>query len=269
MEELIPKAYRVLIVDEQQNARLLLRRMLERLFPDGIIIIAEAGSVAEAVEKIHSNSPHIVLLDILLPDGTGFDVIDAFEPPNFGVVFITGFTEYAIRAIRYGAIDYLMKPIALNELSDAMHRALVYLRFLGEAVPELVTQRLMNPVALQQTLLQANDRKTVEGKISLPTTKGSRIIATEEIVYCEAQSNYTRFYFSDTSTMMIPKTMGYFEPTLANHGFARIHRSFIINPHHVRETIRNNKTLTVMMTNQTELPVSPTYQEELQRCLPL
>ncbi len=266
--EVLVQPCTVLIVDEQDNARLLIRRMLLRLFPDTVDVVAEAGSVADAVAAIQQHHPQVVFLDISLPDGMGFDVIDAFEQPDFGVIFITGFSEYAIRAIRYGAIDYLLKPVALNELSDAVHRALAYLRLIGESIPEIVSQRLMTSVALQKSLLTAPETKIVEGKVSLPTPKGSRIVAASDIVYCEAQSNYTQFYFADARTMLIPKTMGYFEPTLANHGFVRIHRSFIINPQHIRETMRGNKTMSVMMTNHIELPVSPTYQEELLRRLP-
>jgi two-component system, LytTR family, response regulator len=238
------------------------------LFGDTMKVVAEADSVATAIAAIQEHHPQLVFLDILLPDGLGFSVMEAFDRPDFGVIFVTGFSEYAIRAIRYGAIDYLVKPIAINELSDAVHRALAYFRFLGETAPEIVSQRLVAAIAQRQAFAPQHNQMGLADKLSLPTSKGSRIVSAQDVLYCEAQSNYTQFYFTDASKMLIARTMGHFEPSLVQHGFARIHRSFIINPHHVRETIRSHKAMSVMMTNSTELPVSSSYQDDLLKVLP-
>jgi two-component system LytT family response regulator len=262
---------RALIVDEQPHVRLLLKRMIERLASDYVEIVAEADSVASAVEAIQEHRPHIVFLDILLSDGIGFDVMDAFDQPDFGVIFVTGFAEYAIRALRYGAIDYLVKPVSMNELSDAIQRAITYFRFVGDSAAELLAHRLIVPVAQSHAIkaiqsLPSQQRKN--DKISLPTSKGTRIVSAEEILYCEAQSNYVQFYFSDGSKMMIAKTLGQFESTLVQHGFVRIHRSSIINPLHVRETVRTHKSFMVVMSNNVELTVSASYQSDLLKRLP-
>jgi two-component system LytT family response regulator len=263
-----PMKLRTLIVDEQPHVRLLLKRMIERLVAEHVEVVAEADSVASAVEAIKEHRPHIVFLDILLSDGIGFDVMDAFDQPDFGVIFVTGFAEYAIRALRYGAIDYLVKPVSMNELSDAIQRAITYFRFVGDNASELLAHRLIVPVAQSHAIQSLPAQQRKDSKISLPTSKGTRIISAEEILYCEAQSNYAQFYFSDGSKMMIAKTLGQFESTLVQHGFVRIHRSSIINPLHVRETVRTHKSFTVIMSNNVELSVSASYQSDLLKRLP-
>lgn len=265
---------RTLIVEEHTNARLLLKRMIQQLCAGKLEIVAEAATVEEALTQIRETSPQLVFLDVLLPDGTGFDILDSFQHhSDFGVIFVTGFSEYAIRAIRYGAIDYLLKPLSLSELSDALQRAFSYFQVLDDVPERIVSQRIISSVAQRKAFahidaLALNGSAFTLSKISLPTTKGTRIVDVKDVLYCEAQSNYTLFVFTDSSRLLVSKTMRHFEAMLLKRDFIRVHRSFMVNPAHIVGTSREQKLLFVVLSNALELPVSEKYSEEFLKMLP-
>lgn len=237
----------LIIVDDEPKARDTIRNILELSSLD-VKIESEAGSVGEAFEMISDKRPELLLLDINLPDGSGFDLLRKFDKINFKVIFITAFEEYAVRAFRYSALDYIMKPVKAAELIDAVERA-------GESIEKDQMSLKLN------TLLSNIDKLR---KIILKTAESIHIIQVEEIIRCEADVNYTHFYLSNGKHLLVSRPLKEYAEMLEPAGFFRTHQSHLINMEHILRYDRSDGG-SLVMDDESIVPVSSRKKESLFR----
>lgn len=240
---------KILIVDDEKRARETIHEML-RLYTEGYTEIREAEGVETALELIRSYQPDVVLLDIQLKDGNGFDILNKIGDPNFGVIFITAYEEYAIKACRVSALDYLLKPIDPEELQEAMAKAR---RRLDK---EKWTDRL--DTFIQN--MQGNNRELK--KIILKTADSLHVVNIADIVCCEADRNYTTFHLANTQQIVVSKTLGDYEEMIGGGRFIRTHNSFLVNMDHVTRYEKGEGGYIVTNTGKS-IPVSVRRKEQV------
>ncbi len=212
---------KAIIVDDEVNARNTLKKFLSVYSPE-VSIIAECSSVKDAVKSIQEHEPELIFLDIHLPDGDGFDVLQQLTKINFEIIFTTGFDNYAMKAIKYSAVDYLLKPLIPEELTEAVTRVL---KKKNENLAYTATTKIINP-------LKATSR------IAVPDANGLKIIHLNSIIHCEAEGNYTHFILLDQVKILVCKTLKEYETILPSPPFLRIHNSSIINLAHVKSYVK-------------------------------
>lgn len=237
---------KAVIIDDEKDSREILAKYLKKYCPN-ITVCGFGKSVDTGLEEIKKHNPDIVFLDIEMPYGNGFDLLDKFEKINFETVFVTAFDNYAIPALNQSAAYYLLKPIDIDELI--------------KAVEKICSERTEKNYIQHARILLENKKVGAQQKIMLPTLEGFDIINIDSILYCEAADNFTKFYLEGGQALLICRTLKYFEEVLNEHRFLRIHRSYLINPDFV---IRYSKGKGgyVTMKNNMELEVSPTKKKE-------
>ncbi len=237
---------KAVIIDDEKDSREILAKYLKKYCPN-VTVCGFGKSVDTGLEEIKKHNPDIVFLDIEMPYGNGFDLLDKFEKINFETVFVTAFDNYAIPALNQSAAYYLLKPIDIDELI--------------KAVEKIRGERNQKNYIQHARILLENKKVGAQQKIMLPTLEGFDIINIDSILYCEAADNFTKFYLEGGQTLLICRTLKYFEEVLNEHRFLRIHRSYLINPDFV---IRYSKGKGgyVTMKNNMELEVSPTKKKE-------
>lgn len=227
---------RSLIVDDEPDNRLTMHTLLTKFCKD-VEVVAEAGTVKEAVAKINSTKPDVVFLDIEMPQENGFQLFRYFTDIDFEVIFTTAYDEYAVKAFRYSAIDYLLKPINLEELREALTRVSN-----SDMQPEL------NKIRLQT--LEYNLDHSFQ-KIALPVLNGFEFINTNDIIHLKADNNYTIVHTTN-SKHLVSKTLRDFEIMLTPSNFFRVNRSNLINLNFLKRYIRNKSPL-IELTNGTQI----------------
>lgn len=231
---------RSVIVDDEAPARANLRAALGSI-PLEVEVVGEAADVASAVKLLNEERPDVVLLDIWLGDGTGFDVMERLEHDDTRVIFITAFDHYAVRAFKQGAVHYLLKPVVRAELQEALERA--------EAMP-----------ASHEALQHA--RRALGDRITVPTAEGFHVLAPDEIVRCESDGNYTRFHLAGGDKVLASRTLKEFDALLAPRGFMRVHLSHLVNIAQVRMYLHRDGG-TLLLANGHEVPVSQRRRNEV------
>lgn len=239
---------KALVVDDEKKSRESLRMLITE-FCDDVEVVGTAGSIAETIEGINKFNPDVVFLDIRLRQETGFDLFKNLDEINFEVVFTTAYSEYAIKAIKFSAVDYLLKPIDIDELQYAVKK--VRERIKAQEVPrEKIDALLQN---LKPT-------ESSNFKIALPTTKGLMFVKLDEILYCTGHSNYTEFYIKNRAKVVVSKTLKEYEAMLSEYNFFRIHKSYLINLNEINEYIRGEGGY-VIMNDNASLDVSKRRKE--------
>jgi len=246
----VHSSIRTLIVEDEPRSRDLLRRLLDTYCPD-VQVVGEAATPDEAAERCEAQRPDLVLLDIELAGGDAFSLLQRYTEIPFRIIFTTSYDQYAIRAIRYAALDYLLKPLVLSELRTAIER------FRRDRAP--LNGRL-------DLLTQSMRTSSQPSLIALPTSEGYEIVQPAEIIYCEASGNYTIYYPSGGKKLVVSRTLKDSELLLHEQGFLRIHQSYLINLSHVRRFVKTAGG-SVIMRNNAELTVSPRRKEELLNAL--
>jgi two-component system, LytTR family, response regulator len=240
---------KAVIIDDEKDSRDILATYLKKYCPD-VEVKGFGESVATGLKAINEHDPDIVFLDIEMPYGNGFDLLDQVKEHSFETVFVTAFDHYAIQALNQSASYYLLKPIDIDELV--------------KAVEKVKLERSDRGYVQHTKLLLDNLKAGNNGqqKIMLPTMEGFEIIDIQSIIYCEAEDNFTRFHLESGTPLLICRTLKYFEDVLKEHRFLRIHRSHLINPNFV---IRYSKGKGgyVTMKNNKELEVSPNKKQEI------
>lgn len=203
-----------IIIDDEFNVRKGLSALLQEYCPS-INIIGEAASVQEGVELINKLNPDLIFLDIQLPDGSGFDVLKALSKSKVRVIFVTAYSEYALKAIKYSAIDYILKPVIPEELVEAVDKA-----------TELIEH--------DQHFFDLNFSKSLKGyikpsKLVVKTKSEVYYFDITQIVYCQSDINYTQLFFDDHRPLLVAKTLKHYEDLLREHNFCRIHQSYLVN----------------------------------------
>jgi len=207
---------RLVIIDDMQNARELIESLVKKNCKQ-IQVVGVAESVKSGIQVIKQHNPDIVLLDIQMQDGTGFDLLNKCKPFNFRVIFISAYEEYALKAFKFSALDYILKPIDSNELIAAMDKASSNLQ---------QTNTSQNLEVFENNYSQENrDAK----KIVLKTLDSIYAVKIKDIVHCQSEENYTRFFLNDGRKILISKPLKEYDELLSELGFFRTHQSHLIN----------------------------------------
>ncbi len=236
---------RIAIIDDEEDARHALRIFLSDYCPT-VEIVGEADGVESGYRLIHQEKPHAVLLDIHMKDGTGFDLLDKFQNPRFRVVFTTAYDEFALKAFKYNALDYLLKPVAPEELVRAIAK-------IEENQIEDFSMKITN-------LLEMNRSRRFE-KIALTSQEGLIFFRLEEIMHIEAEGNYTTLSLSNNKRHVIVRSLKDFEDLLPNNVFFRTHQSHIINLNFVKKYLKEDGGY-ALLENGTKVLVARRRKDE-------
>jgi len=237
---------KAVVIDDEKDSREILAGYLSKYCPD-VVVSGFGESVSSGLEAIYKHKPDIVFLDIEMPYGNGFDLLDQVSNVTFETVFVTAFDNYAIQALNQSAAYYLLKPIDIDELI--------------KAVEKINKERETDNYTQHARVLLENIRTGSQQKIMLPTLEGFEIITINTILYCEAVDNFTRFHFENKPALLICRTLKYFEDILKDHRFLRIHRSHLINPEYVIRYSKGKGGAVTMRNNQ-ELEISSNKKKE-------
>lgn len=210
----------ILVDDEPLNLDGL-EKMINRYCPE-LAVVGKAGSAQEALEQILATSPQLVFLDIQMPRENAFDLLDKLIPVNFEIIFVTAFDNYAVKAFRYSALDYLLKPVDMDELRAAVQKAR------SRLLEKDVNTRLTG-------FLEQIKEKNTHSRIALKTRDGLMFYPIKEILYCTAERGYTRFSFVNNKQLLVTGNLKEFEGVLPEDNFCRVHDSYLINLDHVKK----------------------------------
>ena len=235
---------RTVIVDDEPDSVQLMRLNIEKNFPQLTIVAAFTSSV-KAAQEIPALQPDLLFLDIEMPVVNGFDLLEKLMPLEFAVVFVTAYNDFAIKAFRFNALDYLVKPVNIEELSEVISKV--------EKRQHLQTDQLQ--------VLQQQFKKGSITKIAIPSQTGVTFIDLKEIVFVEAKGNYSDLVLSDKKRILVSKTLKDIQYVMEQQQFLRIHRQYIINLNEVKHFNRNESLLT--MTTGDVLPVSRLQKDKL------
>ena len=242
-----------IIIDDETNSRKSLLQKLSACCPE-IAVIADCGDVEEALESIEKLKPDIVFLDIEMPRMNGFTVLNQLNDIDFEVIFVTAYDRYAIEAIRYSALDYLLKPVQVDELKNAVVRA--------------VDKRslLKSNARLELLLDNMTYEKTKFRRIAIPTPSGLQFVQIADIMYVEACQSYARFYLCNEVNLMVCKTLKEYEDILPNDLFIRVHHSFLVNKTYIEKYIRGEGGQAVLL-NKKMLDISKRKKTDFLRAM--
>ena len=234
---------KALLVDDEPDGIRTLKRMLELHCPN-VQVAGTSSNAILAKQQIAELSPDLVFLDIQMPGKSGLDLLTELSAKDFEVIFVTAHNEYMLQALQYSAADYLLKPVDEDRLIEAVQRAE---KRLEEEKKEERTKALLH------NLGQAGN--PAEMRLCLPTLKGFIVLKLDEIIYCEAERSYTVFHLDGNKTVTVSKPLLEYDHILKDTSFLRIHKSFLVNLHHVREYQRGEGGL-VIMSDGAEIEVS-------------
>jgi len=245
---------KAILIDDEKNSRDALQKKLQSHCSE-VNIVAVCSNGMEGIVAIKTHQPDIVFLDIEMPHMNGFTMLEQLPEKNFVIVFTTAYNQYAINAIRYGAFDYLVKPVDVQELTAVVKR--VVEKKSGQHTSERLT------ILLEQLQQPATAKPT---KIAVATQEGLELVSVENIVYLEAIGNYTQLHFTAQKPLMASKTLKEFEDLLQNAGFFRIHNASLVNLVFVKKYIKGDGGQ-VLLTNNIMLDVARRRKEELLEAL--
>jgi two-component system, LytTR family, response regulator len=235
---------RTLIVEDEIQAISALKAEI-RYHCSELEIIGEAKTVKEAIEKITALKPALVFMDIQLTDGLAFDILDACKEQDFKLIFTTAYSEYAVKAIKISALDYLLKPIDPEELIESVKKAI------EQIAPKEILQ---NQFAV--LMQQLNSKAEPEQQIVLKDIDKTYFIKITDILYCEAEGSYTKFYVSNTEPIFVSRNLRSYEEILAPAGFIRTHHSCLVNPAKIKVYDRKTDSGTLILEGGHTIPVS-------------
>ena len=242
----------ILIDDEISNLENL-RSLLEKHCPQ-VTIAATAQNVSDAVEAIEKHIPHLVFLDIQMGDETGFDVLKLLPTRNFEVIFVTAHDQYGIQAVKFAALDYLLKPIDIEELVHAVNKA---------------GHKLSTPIQSTQLdflLQQLKKPETNVSKIALQMQGEVRYVALLDIIRCEADNTYTHFFLSNEEKILVSKSLKEYADLLRPGGFLRTHQSHLVNPKYVKSWLKEDGGVLLLTTGE-KIPISKPNKETVKKGL--
>jgi two-component system LytT family response regulator len=244
---------KTLIVDDEPNARQVIRNILEA-YIDNVEVVGEAENVKEATEQINKLKPELVLLDIHLPDGTGLDVVKAFKPVPFKFIIITAYEQYAIKAIKLSAIDYILKPINTQELIDAI-----------EKVSDPVNEK--TALLKLDSYLRNSQSIPSERRIVFNTADAVHAIRINDIIRCESDKNYSTIYLNNGRKLIVSKTLKEVDEMLSEYGFFRVHQSHLVNLHYFDRYDKQGLSGNVVLSTGDKVPVSSRRKEGLMQVI--
>ena len=239
---------KAVIIEDEKHSRESLKSLLEE-FCNGVKVTGMAANVEEGVSIINDLQPELIFLDIELQTGTGFELLEKVTHRGFDVIFTTAFDQYAIRAIKTSSLDYLLKPIDVDELQESIDKALAK-RSQGPLEDAQIELLLKN-------LTAGDDKK----KICLATSDGLEFIDVKDIIYCEASGSYTNFYLEPGRKLMVSKNLKEYEHMLPDKQFMRVHNSYLINLQKVKKFVKAEGGY-IVMSNNDQVSISQSKRDD-------
>jgi len=240
---------KAVIIDDEPAMQQVNSLLMNEYFPE-VTVAGIANSVESAVLLIKEQQPQLVLLDIELGSGTGFQVLQQLKPYSFKVVFITGFDSYALKAIKFSALDYILKPVNETEFQNAIQKAV-------DEINNQESQQLQTQHLLDTFKKEINPKKLV-----LKTAELLHIVDISDIHFCQSDNSYTTFFLENNEKIVVSKSIGEFESLLADFSFFRPHQSFLVNLNHVKKIDKSDGGL-IVMKNKKEIPISIRQKKKL------
>ena len=238
---------KAIIIDDEKNLRELTRSMLNDLFPE-ILVVAEADGVESGIKVIETNKPDLIFLDIEINGGTGFNILQNINYKKFKIIFITAFNKFAIQAIKFSAIDYILKPINEKEFTLAVQRAL---------------DELEKPILQNQIEHFFNNYQNLQNKkLVLRTAESMHIVNVDDIIRCEADNSYTTFFTTEGEKIIVSKGIKDYDELLSNFGFIRPHQSHLVNLNFVKRLDKSDGSFLILKEGK-EIPVSTRRKQNL------
>lgn len=239
---------KAIIVEDEESGRETLKNYLKLYCPD-VELVGMADSVKTGVELVHKTNPDIVFLDVEMPFGNGFDLLEQVGNVDFQVVFVTAFSNYAIKALNLSASYYILKPVDIDELVEAVNK---------------IKLSRNDKSKIDHTQILIDNLKIVNKnlkKLTLPVLEGFEVVNIGDIIRCEAQDNFTKFHLVNGKKLLICRTLKFYEECLVEYDFVRVHKSHLININFVKKYTKGKGGF-VTMEDNTEVDVSPTKKEE-------
>jgi two-component system LytT family response regulator len=244
---------RAILIDDEVSNLENLRTLLEKHCPQ-VSIMATAQNVSDGVDAIKKYPPHLVFLDIQMGEQTGFDVLKLLPTRNFEVIFVTAYDQYGIQAVKFAALDYLLKPIDIDELINSVNKA----------EHKLATQ--IQTSQLDFLLQQLKKPETHVSKIALQMQSEIRYVTLSEIIRCEADNTYTHFFLSSNERILVSKSLKEYADLLRPNGFIRTHQSHLVNPKYVKSWLKEDGGV-LLLTSGEKIPVSKPNKEAVRQAL--
>jgi len=240
---------RAVIIDDEQPAREVIDNYLREYCPD-VEVVAKASSVSTGYNAIRKTSPDLVFLDIEMPDGKGFDLLNRFESIDFKIIFVTAYSEYAIRAFRFSAVDYLLKPLKIDELIDAVDKVRKEGRSgLSSEIVSSLLSNLREGTSRQSTLI-------------IPNIKGFEVLRVPDIIMCQADGYCTNFHITGQRKVVSSKNLKHFDGLLEDQNFLRVHHSYLVNLGHITGYTRQGE---ILLTEGLKAYLGDSYKNEFVR----
>jgi len=243
---------KTIIVDDELHCCKTLESLLKRYCPE-VNILATCINGVEALKAIEELHPNLVFLDVEMPKMNGFEMLEQLPPIDFHLIFVTSYDAYALKAIRFSAIDYLLKPVDREELQKAVQK---------------VIKRIEVPLPEQLKIIldRINQPLQSAGKIALPTMEGLEMVQVESIISCEADDNYTKLHLKNNRKIIVSSTLKVIEELLEDYSFIRIHRSYLVNLKEIEKYVKTDGGY-VVMSDGSQIYVSRNKKEELLKLL--
>lgn len=236
------------VVDDEKKGRDLLINVLSKYCPE-VEVTGQAENITQAYQEIQEKNPDLVFLDIEMPNGNGFDLLKKFDHVSFEIIFTTAYDHYAIKAIKYSALDYLLKPIDIDDLQEAVDK---------------VIRKRKDPIQTDQSinlLLSALTGKQTK-KIAIPDQDGITLVEVKDIVKCQSDGNYTQIFLTDNSKLTSTRTLKEYDQLFEGMTFMRVHNSSLINLEHIRRFVKGEGGY-VVMSDGSEVEVSRRRKSDL------
>ncbi len=244
---------RALLVDDETSNTNNLKAMLAKYCPQ-VAILATANSIAEAANSITDHQPNLIFLDIEMGSQTGFDLLQNIGMIDFQVIFVTAHNQYGIQAIKHAALDYLLKPIDIDELKLAVEKA------------EKKINTLAQKSQVEFLIQQWASKNQLPQKIALSFQNETRYILISDIIRCEANDTYTIFHLINEPQIIASKPLKEYSEILIPHGFIRTHQSHLINPSYIKSWLKEDGGI-ILLTNKVKIPVSKPNRERVKDTL--
>ncbi len=237
--------YKAVIIDDEQNAQKAIINIIENFCSD-VEIIGTAFDVKSGIKLIISENPDIVFLDIEMPDGTGFDLLQQLPNYDFSLIFATGHNDFAVKAFKFNAVDYILKPVDIQEVINAVKRALS------------IKEKSNKDIIIRQLLKSVKEKE--HKKLILKTSKDIYIVNTEDIIRCESDGGYTTFFLKDGNNILVSKNLKEYEKLLKDYKFIRTHNSHLVNLNFVEKYGKTHGSI-LYLKDGSQIPVSVRKKE--------
>lgn len=244
---------RCVLIDDEINNLENLQYLLQQ-YCTGLEIVGKASSADEGMQLIKAKKPDLVLLDIQMPGKSGFDLLKSFDTVSFEVIFITAHDQYGIQAIKFSALDYLLKPVDVEELKQAIDKAKQRISLKQQ------NNNINNLIAYLQKPQQESPR------IALPTLSQTHYVKVNEILHCEASDNYTQFFLENGEKILVSRTLKEYAELLKPYSFQRTHQSHLVNMHYVKSFLKEDGGF-LLLQNNTKIPISRQHLDSIKTVL--